>query len=98
MFDKEETVFCMVNRGDEISEIIKELEKCQMLCISCHSVITHVENKYRFTGLKVSLKKQLYFGKITKEEYQSETLKYNLVYEEKMKEAYDLLKRKCEEK
>jgi len=98
MFDKEDSVCCMVNRGDHIETIIKEIEKCQYVCIGCHGAVTHIENKFNFTRMKTRLTKQLHYKKITIEEYDAARLKYNNIYQEKMKEIYIMLKKKSEEK
>ena len=98
MFDKEDSVCVMVHRGDAIENIIKELEKCQYLCIGCHGAVTHIENKFNFTKIKTKLSRQLASERITIEQHEAECLKYNIIYEKKMREIYSMLKRKYEEK
>jgi hypothetical protein len=98
MFDKVDTIYCMVNRCTDISIIKKELDRCQLVCISCHSLITHFENKFIFTKIKCKLIKQLKKNKITEIEYEQECQKYNILYKEKMNKIYDMIRCKQREK
>ena len=43
----------IVNGSSNISEIIAEIEKCRLLCTSCHSFVTHIQLK---SGLMQILK------------------------------------------
>jgi hypothetical protein len=94
MFDKKDTIYEMVSRGDDIDTIIVELDKCQMVCISCHSIITHMENKFIFTKIKSNLNKELRKKIITDEEYKLKCDEYNILYREKMDKIYDMFKSK----
>ena len=94
MFDKKDNVYDMVSRGDDIEIIIIELNKCQLVCISCHSIITHMENKFIFTKIKTQLNKQLRKQRITKEEYNLKCQEYSIIYREKMDKVYEMLKHK----
>ena len=94
MFDKKDSIFNMVSRGDEIETIIVELDKCQMVCISCHSIITHMENKFIFTKIKMNLTKQIKKKRITEEEYNLKCKEYSILYREKMEKVYYMLKNK----
>jgi hypothetical protein len=53
MFDKRDSVGCMAMRGDNIEFIKEEIEKCQLLCVSCHAIITRIETKFGFTKEKI---------------------------------------------
>jgi hypothetical protein len=92
MFDKSDTIYNMVNKGCEISLIKEELEKCQLVCISCHSMITKIENKFIFTKIKSKLTRQLRRKQITEEEYNVECIKYNKIYEDKMTKIYSMIR------
>lgn len=52
MFDKEIGIYSMVADGRNIEDIHKEIDKCQVLCISCHHMITFIERKTGFLKLK----------------------------------------------
>jgi hypothetical protein len=94
MFDKKYNICDMANRGDDMELIKDELVKCQLLCISCHSVITDIENKLSFTTIKKNLTRQLNRTTITEEEYNLLYDKYRILYREKMDKVYDILKSK----
>jgi hypothetical protein len=48
MFNKVGTVGNMIWNGADIDKIKEEIGKCQLLCISCHSLVTYYENKLGF--------------------------------------------------
>jgi len=52
MFNKDGSVGNMIWTGQNIDEIKKEIHKCQLLCISCHSLVTYYEIKLGFIGQK----------------------------------------------
>lgn len=52
MFEKTNSVCVMVSEGMSQEEIRKEIDKCQVLCISCHHIVTAIERKTGFIGLK----------------------------------------------
>ncbi len=45
VFDKIESVGTMILQGYPIKTILQEVDKCRALCIPCHSVVTHVEQR-----------------------------------------------------
>jgi len=45
MFEKGDSVCTMIDRGETLEKIIAEAEQCQVLCASCHSVVTSVERQ-----------------------------------------------------
>ena len=92
MFDKSDTIYCMVNKGCEFSLIKEEIDKCQLVCISCHSMITKFENKFIFTKIKSKLTRQIRKKQITEEEYNMECIKYNKIYEDKMAKIYSMIR------
>jgi hypothetical protein len=94
MFNKESSIYEMVNRGDDINLIILELNKCQLVCISCHSLITHMERKFIFTKIKIKLNKQLKRNTITEEQYNLKCDEYNILYKNKMSYVYEMLRSK----
>jgi len=52
MFDKGGAVGNMVWTGVDINKIKEEIHKCQLLCVSCHSLVTYYERKYGFIDKK----------------------------------------------
>jgi len=52
MFDKEIGIYSMVSDGSSMEDIHKEIDKCQVLCISCHHMVTSIERKTGFMDLK----------------------------------------------
>ena len=65
-----------------------------MVCVSCHSIITHMENKFIFTKMKTALTKQLRKKIITEEEHNLKCEEYSILYREKMEKVYYMLKNK----
>ena len=59
MFEKEDTICYMVRRGETFETILPELAKCQVLCKSCHSVVTAVENVVGFRRAKTNLTREI---------------------------------------
>jgi len=91
MFEKDNSICSMVNEGVNIEEIYSELDKCRMLCISCHHIVTDIERKLGFTRVKQTLTRKLNQSEITQEEYNNQRLYYQKIYEEKMNFIYDEL-------
>ena len=52
MFSKAGNVGHMMYTGVDIDNIKEEIDKCQLLCISCHAAVTHLEHKYGFIKAK----------------------------------------------
>jgi hypothetical protein len=94
MFDKESTIYKMVTEGVNIEEIFKEIDKCQILCISCHDIVTYTEKKLGFTKQKQKLTRKYNQEELTKEEYEVELKKYQAIYDEFMIPIYESIKAK----
>jgi hypothetical protein len=88
MFEKNKSISSMVIEGYSITDIKLELEKCQYICLSCHHIITEIENTLPFTQVKKNLTRNYNNKIITKKEYESECVKWNIIYEQKMKDVY----------
>jgi len=58
MFEKGDSVCAMVKRGASVEDIVIEITKCQVLCKSCHELVTHFENILGFRRLKVNLTRE----------------------------------------
>ena len=52
MFNKDDNVGLMICRGAEYHTIIEEINKCQLLCISCHRMVTALEARLGFLKAK----------------------------------------------
>lgn len=52
MFNKENGIYSMVSDGSNMEDIHKEIDKCQVLCISCHHMVTSIERKTGFFEIK----------------------------------------------
>ena len=92
MFNKGNSICSMVNEGANIQEIYNEINKCSILCLSCHHIVTDIERKIGFTRIKQTLTKNLNQCEITEEEYNKQIAYYEKIYEEKMKFIYKELK------
>ncbi len=92
MFDKNDSICCMVDRGDDMKDIFSEIDKCQILCLECHHIVTSIEQKTGFTRIKSCLTRKYNNGDITEEKYNEEKKKYQRMYELKMKSIYEELK------
>ena len=92
MFDKGESICNLVNKGYPIKEIYKEIDKCQILCISCHHIVTDIEKKLPFSRIKSSMTKKLNSNEITQKEYDEKVNYYIPIYKDKMLNIYETLK------
>jgi hypothetical protein len=93
MFDKNGSICNMVNEGVNISSIYAEINKCQILCLSCHHIITDIEHKIGFTRIKQLLTRKLNHFEMTEQEYNAQTMFYQQIYEEKMNDVYKNLQK-----
>ena len=90
MFDKSGSICEMVRTGIMISDIYKEIDKCQLICISCHKIITKIEHQCGFIRFKKQITKDYNESdEIIKEEI---IKKYSLKYNMFMSKVYSLLK------
>lgn len=92
MFEKGDSICCMVSDGDDISDIYNEIDKCQIVCVPCHHLITDIENKIGFTRIKTLLTKKLNNEELTPEDYIDKVKYYQDIYKIKMDEVYNKLK------
>lgn len=93
MFDKKDSICSMVNEGLCIEGIYAEIDKCQILCLTCHHTVTDIENKLGFTRIKQHLTRSLNYGNITESEYVEQTNHYQTLYEVKMKDIYEEIRK-----
>ena len=52
MFDKSDSVYSMIWNGTDLNTIKAELTRCQVLCSSCHGIVTKIEQRCGFTRWK----------------------------------------------
>jgi hypothetical protein len=84
----------MINEGSNIEEIYAEIDKCQILCLSCHHQITDIERKIGFTRIKQTLSRRFTLLEITEEEYNREIIMLQEIYNEKMSKIYEKMRNK----
>lgn len=48
MFEKNYNVGWMIENGCSKADLVAEIDKCQLLCISCHAIVTKMEHRYGF--------------------------------------------------
>lgn len=58
MFDKGDSVCTIVMTGKELTDAYQEIDKCQLLCISCHRLVTKIEHQCGFIRLKRQMTKE----------------------------------------
>lgn len=92
MFYKKKSICSMVNEGICIEDIYSEIDKCQILCLSCHHIVTDIERKLVFTRIKQSMTRGLNIGEINEKEYDEQVRHYQSIYEAKMKTIYEDLR------
>ena len=88
MFNKDKSICCMVHEGIDVEDIYLEIDKCQILCISCHHIVTDIETKLGFTRLKQSLTRSLNQCEIAPDYYNTQIQMYQNIYEAKMTTIY----------
>jgi len=92
LFDKGDTICCMINRGDSQEQINNELSKCDRLCKECHDMVTHIEKKYPFGRAKSLLTRRLNNYEITQEIYDKEKKKLEELYNSKIPCIYKFIR------
>lgn len=91
MFDKGESICKMVRTGYLLEDIYKEIDKCQLLCLSCHTIITKIEHSSGFIRIKTNITKE--FNKTNDKNKKEELNKYySETYNKFMKNIYNIVK------
>ena len=91
MFDKTDSVCCMINNGTEIENIKSEVDKCEVVCKPCHDLITKLEGKYPFKRVKSNLTRKFNLKEISGNEYETQKNKWDIIYRATMSEIYNKL-------
>jgi hypothetical protein len=91
MFDKSFSICELIKNGSSLTDIYNEIDKCQLLCISCHKLVTKIENQCGFVRYKKQILKEYNETNDidTKEAKQKE---YSNVYNNFMSNIYSLIK------
>jgi len=88
MFNKVDSIGTLVYSGEEIDIILQEVLKCQLLCVSCHSIVTKIEQKLGFTQIKIAMNKDFHG-----EELETKSKEYNELYAKHMLPIYDKIQK-----
>jgi len=93
MFEKGDSVSTMSYRGCSKEEIMAELNKCQLLCLTCHDKVTSMERKYGF------MRRKRLFNKILRTGCNVEEMRITLQteYMARMEGVYGDLRRRGKE-
>jgi hypothetical protein len=91
MFDKSFSICEMIKNGSPMSDIYSEIDKCQLLCVSCHKLVTKIENQCGFVRYKKQLTKEYNEtnDEIARQEKQKE---YSQVYNKFMSKVYNIIR------
>lgn len=88
IFHKTESICIMVKNGCSYDEIRTEVEKCQVVCIPCHKIITKHEHKCGFIKKKQEINKKIRAG----EDVEALREKYSAEYLTVMEPFYESLR------
>lgn len=91
MFDKKDSICNMIKYGEDLADICIEIDKCQIVCISCHWIITNIERLIGLTKIKQQLTRKLNSDYIDKVEHDAETSAAFEIYNNKMTVVYSYL-------
>lgn len=92
MFEKTNTIYSMNKQGIKIEDIYKEIDLCQLLCVSCHNIVTTIEQRTGFNRIKISMIKE--YNKTNDTEQKDKLVKhYSEIYEKYMNNVYEIIKK-----
>ncbi len=92
MFEKSDSIYSMNKNGINLDKIYSEIDLCQLLCISCHNIITSIEQKTGFNRIKINMTKE--FNKTNDNEKKEMVMKqYSDIYEKYMNNIYEIVKK-----
>lgn len=92
MFEKSNTIYGMNKQGIKIEDIYKEIDLCQLLCISCHNIVTSIEQRTGFNRVKINITKE--YNKTNDIEQKEKLMKYySEIYEKYMNSVYEIIKK-----
>ncbi len=87
-FDKTECISDMVYRGENFEKIMEEVNKCQLVCVSCHSMITKFEHKYSLIATKKKIN-----SVFNKEDKEEQYLIHKELFKIRMEKIYDAIRK-----
>jgi hypothetical protein len=91
MFNKTDSICKLVREGVNIDIIYNEIDKCQLLCISCHSIVTKVEGMCSFIRIKRQMTKE--FNETDDKEKKDKLIEeYSEIYSTFMNKVYAHIK------
>jgi hypothetical protein len=88
MFEKGDSICSMVISGISMEEIYQEINMCQVICISCHAIVTEVERKCGFMRVKNNMTRDAKKGLSIEDTEENIKKRYNEI----MKPIYDVLR------
>ena len=91
MFTKVSSVGEMMEAGAPAVDIIAEIDKCQLLCVNCHGLVTKFEHKRGFIADKKALNRRIAKGEDVVELRQ----RLHDVYDGVMTKMYPLIRAKA---
>jgi hypothetical protein len=91
MFSKVDSVYGLMEAGAPADDIIAEINKCQLLCVNCHGLVTKFETKRGFISDKRRLNKKIAAG----EDVTELRKKLSDIYERVMTKMYPLIREKA---
>jgi hypothetical protein len=90
MFEKAESICSMVITGTDLADIYREIDMCQVVCISCHGMITELERRCGFIRIKNNMTRDAKKG----EDMTACQIESKKIYMELMEPIYELLRMK----
>jgi hypothetical protein len=91
MFSKVNSVGVMMEQGAPSAEIVAEIDKCQLLCVNCHGLVTKFEEARGFITQKKGLTKRAAKG----EDVTAMRQELHDTYERVMTKMYPLIREKA---
>lgn len=91
MFSKVKSVCDLMDEGAPAEEIIAEVDKCQLLCVNCHGLVTKYEYARGFMKEKRTLNKKIARGEDVTELRERLYANYDAV----MRKMYPLIREKA---
>jgi hypothetical protein len=91
MFDKSYSVCEIVRTGMVLEEAYGEIDKCQLLCISCHRLITQIEHQSGFIRLKRDMNSN-YKDEQDDSKRKEIVQEYSKIYSTWMEKIYSILR------
>lgn len=97
MFEKADSICVMVQTGCPLEDIHQEIDRCQILCVSCHRLVTDLERRSGFMRLKNNMTRE---NKKTGDDarHQQEKEENMRIYSTFMEQIYSLLRQNLQKR